>query len=538
MNPLELRNEADRNLGRMLEIQGAAIGDTVFLHQDDVKVTYDEGDSITNRVARGLADLGVGKGDRVAFLMSNAMEVVYLVFAVNKLGAIWIPINVEYKGEWLRDTLAMSKPKVIVTDRPLYTRLAEVMDKVPHDHVVVLQTDTRDLPQGTKSFASLYEFSDKPLDLSKIGYGDVSAVLWTSGTTGKSKGVQQSHNVWIRSATGPNNKLNYDTRPGDVGYNVLPMYNSAAWTANIFRCIAAGITCALDQSFSVQHFWDRTRFYNATQTFTLGAMHIWLWKQPPQPNDRDNPVRCAGMAPMPDDILEPFKERFGIERISQGFGQSEILGVCGRPPNRKWKPGALGAPNPDLEIKLTDDDGNEVPVGQPGEFTLKPKLPHMMFEGYFDNPEANAAALTKDGWYKMGDLGRKDEDGDYFFVDRKKDAVRFAGRNISTMEVESAIRPHPAVKDVAVFGIKSAELEAEDELAMHIVVNPGIEVTHDEIARFINDNAPRYFVPRYIEFVESLPYTPTNKVQKYLLRQRGITDATWDRNESGFEVTR
>jgi crotonobetaine/carnitine-CoA ligase len=162
----------------------------------------------------------------------------------------------------------------------------------------------------------------------------------------------------------------------------------------------------------------------------------------------------------------------------------------------------------------------------------------MMFEGYFNNPEATKNAFTPDGWYKMGDLGRQDEDGDYFFVDRKKDAVRYAGRNISTMEVEGAIRKHPAIQDVAVFGVPSKELEAESELAAHIVLKPGESLEPEILARFVNDNAPYYFVPRYIEFVAALPYTPTNKVQKYQLRERGVTPQTWDRIAAGFKATR
>ena len=243
---------------------------------------------------------------------------------------------------------------------------------------------------------------------------------------------------------------------------------------------------------------------------------------------------------MPDEIIEPFCERFGIERIAQGFGQSEIGNVISREPTNKrgTKPGALGKVSSDVELRLIDDDGNDVPAGEVGEFTLKPKKPHIMFEGYFENPEATAAAFGSDGWYRMGDLGRHDADGDYFFVDRKKDAVRYAGRNISTMEVEQAIRGHPAVSEVAVFGIKSEELDVESELAAHVILNDGCELAAETLARFINDTAPYYFVPRYIEFVDSLPYTPTNKVQKFLLRERGKTASTWDRKAARFDLRR
>ena len=538
MNRLDLSNPSDRNLGRVLQLQAEQIGDTIFLLENDRRLTFAEVDAIVNRVARGLADLGLRRGDRLAFFMGNAIETIFTTLAVNKLGAVWIPINAEYKGEWLRDTLAASRAKIVFSDTVIWPRLAEVIRDVPHDHLVLLDRGNRDMPPSAISYEALLDFSDAAHDLSAIGHGDVNAVLWTSGTTGKSKGVMQSHNVWVNSAE--RGWRQYDTQPGDITYNVLPMYNTASWSANIVRALVHGIGCALDPVFSVTHFWERTRFYNATQTFTLGAMHIYLWNAPPRADDRDNPVRSAGMAPMPDHLIGPFCERFGIERISQGFGQSECSFVTTRPPQKAGggKPGALGTPNPDLELRLVDDDLNDVADGEPGEFLLRPKLKHMMFEGYFDNPEATAAAFTADGWYRMGDLGRRDADGDLFFVDRKKDAVRLAGRNISTGEVEMAFRKHPAVQEIAVFGLPSEALETESELAAAVVFKEGQSATPLELAQFVSDNAPYYFVPRYIDVVTSLPMTPTNKVQKYHLRERGVTPTMWDHKAAGFRPGR
>jgi crotonobetaine/carnitine-CoA ligase len=538
MNYLDLSNTKDRNLGRILQMQADAVGDNVYLLNDDKRLTFSETDRLVNSVARGLADLGVGRGDRVAFYANSSIDIILLTLAVSRLGAVWIPINGEYKGEWLKSTLIDSKPKVIVSDTRMLPRLLEVLDDVPHDHLVLRDLGDNPVLPGAHKFDFLRSFPDAPHDMSFIDYGDVSAVLWTSGTTGKSKGVMQSHNVWVHTAE--RNAVRYATVPGDITYNVLPLYNSASWMMTIFRALFEGIGCANDPTFSASEFWNRIRFYNATQTFSLGAMHIYLWKQPPRPDDRDNPLRNAGMSPMPDDLIEPFCERFGINQIAQGFGQSEIGNVISREPTNKRspKPRILGNVAGNIELRLLDDDGNDVAVGEVGEFTVKPKKPHIMFEGYFENPEATAAAFTDDGWYRMGDLGRQDADGDYVFVDRKKDAVRYAGRNISTMEVEQAIRAHPAVNECAVFGIKSEELDVESELAANVILNEGQELTAEALARFVNDSAPYYFVPRYIEFVDSLPYTPTNKVQKFLLRERGTTAETWDRKAAGFELTR
>ena len=536
MNHLDLTDTKNRNLGRILQMQAEAVGDDVYLLDDTDRVTFSETDLIVNSVARGLADLGVGRGDRVAFFANSAVEIIFLTLAVSRLGAVWIPINGEYKGEWLKSTLIDSRPKIIVSDTRMLPRLAEVLDDVSYEQLILRDIGDNPLPPGAKNFEFLRSFATDPHDMSFIEYGDVNAVLWTSGTTGKSKGVMQSHNIWVHSAE--RTSVRYATIPGDITYNVLPLYNTASWIMTIFRALFEGIGCACDPSFSASEFWNRTRFYNATQTFSLGAMHIYLWNQPERPDDADNPLRSAGMSPMPDDIITPFCERFGIERIAQGFGQSEIGNVISRAPTNKpaAKPGVLGTVTPDIDLRLIDDDGNDVPDGEAGEFALKPRKPHIMFEGYFENPEATESAFTKDGWYCMGDLGRRDADGDYYFVDRKKDAVRYAGRNISTMEVEQAIRSHPAVNEVAVYGAKSAELDVESELAADVVLHEGQSLSAEELARFINDNAPYYFVPRYINFTDSLPYTPTNKVQKYLLRQRGVPPESWDRRASGFDL--
>jgi len=537
VNRLDLSDEGDRNLPRILQLQADSNGDGIWLVQDERRVTFAEADDEVTRIARGLAELGVAKGDRVSFFATSDLDIVLLTLAVNRLGAVWIPVNGEYKGEWLKQTLRDSRPKVIVTDSKLASRLDEVIADVPHEHALLLGSG--ELPGWAGRFDELKQAPPTAFDHGHIQYGDVNAVLWTSGTTGKSKGVMQSHNIWIRSAE-KGGRSSYRTREGDVHYNCLPMYNTAAWTTGYFRTLVEGIACATDPSFSASRFWERVRHYGATHLFTLGAMHMYLWKAPVREDDADNPARDATMTPMPRDLLGPFCERFGIERIGQGFGQSEMSAVLSLPHQLALAlpKGALGTPNPDIDLRLVDDERRDVACGEVGEFAIRPKLPHMMFEGYFENPEATDAAFSNDGWYLMGDLGRRDKDGNYYFVDRKKDAVRLAGRNISTMEVESVIRQHPAVADVAVFGIVSDELESESELAAHVIAADGETLEIEHLARFINDNAPYYFVPRFIELVDSFPMTPTNKVQKYLLRQRGVTGATWDRKAAGLELAR
>jgi crotonobetaine/carnitine-CoA ligase len=347
----------------------------------------------------------------------------------------------------------------------------------------------------------------------------------------------QSHNVFFNACMEA--AINFGAEEDDVVYTVLPMYNTAAWVTSIFRALFCGLPLAIDTSFSVKHFWQRVDYYRATQTFTLGAMHMFLWNAPERDDDGDHALRQLMAIPMPSQIAGPFSERFKVRLMPQGLGQSEAQCLCNMNYNPPGEPpaGTLGRPAPNLDARLVDDDGNDVPVGEPGELWVRPKEPFIIFSGYLDDAEATANAYDGE-WYKTGDMLRCDEQGYYFFCDRKKDAVRFKGRNISTFEVEMAARRHPAIQDCAAFGVTSEELDTENELMLAVLLRPDTSLDEIELAQFINDNAPYFFVPRYIEVVTELPYTPTNKVQKFKLRERGVTAATWDAQQAGFKAQR
>jgi crotonobetaine/carnitine-CoA ligase len=242
---------------------------------------------------------------------------------------------------------------------------------------------------------------------------------------------------------------------------------------------------------------------------------------------------------MPDELLLPFMERFGMEGINQGYGQSELMLLLSKmdTPKHRWKPNALGRLSIDAELKLLNDQGEEVATGEVGEFSVKPNAPFIIFNGYFNNPEATANAYSGE-WFDTGDLGMRDADGDYFFVDRKKDYIRLKGRNISSLQVESIAMRHPSIKAAAVYGVPSDHLKSEDEIKLDVILNPGETMSAEQVAEFINDNAPYFCVPRYIDFVDELPYTPTNKVQKYKLREGGLSKTAWDRHCSDFVLKR
>ena len=539
MHAPDLKHRDDRVLGHILRSQAEAIPDATYLMVQEDRYSYGRVNALANAMAHGLRSLGVARGDTVAVLMESCPEFVFTAFGANKLGAVWVPTNVDYKGAWLRDTLVGSRGRVLVCDAALLPRLAELGAGLPFERIVVRgPCDEREL--GGIPIVPLDELLSAPgaePDTPDLDYGDTAAVLWTSGTTGRSKGVMQSHNVWIRGAE--SGARNSGVREGDVLYCCLPMYNSAAWVTAVYRALVAGIPLGMDPHFSVERFWDRCRHYGATMTFTLGAMHIFLWQAPERPDDADNPVRAASMVPLPDELIEPMRARFGIETIDQGYGQSECMGFFFRLDDgrRSWKPRSLGAPVPGLEIALLDDDDRPVPAGEVGELAVRPTEPHVIFNGYFRDPEATVRAY-RNLWYHTGDLARCDADGEYFFVDRKADYIRYKGRNVSSFAVEAAVASHPAVKECAAHGVTAAELESEAEIKVVVVLQPDQQVTPEALARHVNDNAPYFFVPRYIEFADELPHTPTGRVQKFVLRERGLTPETWDREASGFELER
>ncbi len=532
MNRLDLRDIRERLLGRALRRQAEQIPDALFLRWNEERWSFGRVNELANASARAFRELGVRRGDTVAYLLETCPDWIWTTLGLNKLGAIWVPTNTDYKGEWLRESLVDARARVLVADAHLLER-ARALGPLPFERVIV-----RGGAGALPGAVPLEELARQPAgepDDGELFYGDTAAILWTSGTTGKSKGVMQSHNVWIRAAL--DGAANSGLREGEVIYSCLPLYQSAAWVANVYRALVCGVPVAMDPRFSVTDFWDRCRYYGATMVFTLGAMHIFLWQQPPRPDDRDNPVRSAGMVPMPDRLIGPFKERFGIEEIHQGMGQSEVMGLLARKPGKSYPENALGEPAAGVELALLDDQDQATPTGEAGELCVRPSEPFAIFNGYFHDPEATVRAW-RNLWYHTGDLARRDAQGNFFFVDRKKDFIRYKGRNISSFQVEAAFGAHPAVQQCAAHAVVSEELAAEAEMKVCVVLKPGQLATPEELCRFVNETAPYFFVPRYVELLPELPQTPTSRVQKYKLRERGITPATWDARKAGFEVAR
>ncbi|GIX48757.1 MAG: hypothetical protein KatS3mg131_2968 [Candidatus Tectimicrobiota bacterium] len=309
----------------------------------------------------------------------------------------------------------------------------------------------------------------------------------------------------------------------DAVYNPLPLFHIGGQNM-VWMALVSDTRVALAERFSASRFWDDVRKYHATFTLFLGAMIPILYKQPPRPDDADNPLRVALSAAAPRDIWEAFERRFNV-KIIELYSQTEGGFIINPDAHSAGKIGSMGKPGATFEMKVVDENDNELPPGQVGELIYRPKGATTLTE-YYKNPEATAEK-TRGGWIRSGDLAYRDEDGYFYFVDRKSDFMRRRGENISSFEVEKIINQHPKVLESAAYGIPS-EL-GEDEVMVAVVLQPGERLAPEELIRYCEARMAYFMVPRYVRFVEALPKTGTERTMKYQLKAEGITPDTWDR---------
>jgi crotonobetaine/carnitine-CoA ligase len=521
----------------LLRRQAEAMGDKSCLSFADVDISYAQMDARSTAAANGLAELGIGHGDTVCVLMRNRAEMIYTWFGAAKLGAIFAPINTAYLGEYLRHQLNTARTKVVVTETDFAAEVRRVAPGVPTLAHIVVQGDASGLmaTEGLTmhSTESLLAHNEHRLHSTYTPvWTDPNAIIFTAGTTGPSKGVLMTQNYLVRLAQQVWKQRN--GQPDDVVYSPLPLFHLNAMTLTVLGPMTAGASGALDQRFSVNQFWDRVRHFGGTQINILGSMLVMLWNRPEAAADIDNPARVMLCVPVPPEIYHRFEERFGL-RLIVAYGLSEAVPVLLSSWDDPPPLGSAGKANPLFDVKLFDDEDGEVPVGEVGEICCRPLEPHVMFEGYYENPAATMR-MWRNLWFHTGDLGRKDDDGFIYFVDRKKDYLRRRGENISSFEVEAAIMMHPDVAEAAVHAVPSDF--GEDDVKACIIARDGATVDYKSIMDHCVENIPYFAVPRYLEIVDDLPRNPAGKVLKYELRERGITEATWDHEEAGYVVPR
>jgi carnitine-CoA ligase len=510
-----------------LELGRWRFGGREFLYFEDTTLSYVELDAAARRVARGLQALGASKGYHVAVMLSNRPEFLFLTFGLSKLGAVEVPINIAHRGYLLAYMIQQAECSVMVIEGHLLPALMEVIGELPTlRHVVVLDGEPTGRPSG-KSFCSYAELvandgAHAPVD---VRWSDPFVVMFTSGTTGPSKGAVLPHNYALDMAETVCEVAGYG--PADCLYNALPLFHGNAKLLSTMPALASGARMVLAERFSAGRFWHNVRRYGCSEFNYIGGILSILLKAEPRPDDKDNPLRLLFGAGVPPAVFEAFERRFGVTLL-EGYGMSEIgLPLLSTPGARK--PGSCGRPDRHYEVKLVDDDGVEVSDDTPGELLVRPRAPFSMLLGYYNMPEKTVAAW-QDLWFHTGDYLQRDREGFYFFVDRKKDAIRRRGENISSFEVEHIVNAHPAVLESAAIPIRS-EL-GEDDVMICVVRKPGQALTAPELVVYCEGHMARFMVPRYVRFPERLPKTPTERVQKYQLREEGVTADTWDRDSA------
>lgn len=523
-------------IGTIIEEKAKKLKDRVFMFFNDQKITYEEMDIVSNRFARGLAELGLEKGDKVVMMMQNHPDFLYSWFGLTKLGAVEVPINIAHKGDALSYIINNSDSKILFIDGNLLDRLQLISKDLTNLKAIISRGDfdrsvASSLPAPVISIEEFFNRSPDPV-ITKVDMKDPVGILYTSGTTGLSKGVVLSHGSFVQLA-----RLIVHFRqlgPDDILYTFLPLFHGNAQMLSVMNALVADAQLVLRERFSASTFWDEIRAYGATQFNYLGAVMTILSKQVPKDDDADNPVKICIGAACPPDVMKHMEERFKITCL-EGYGLTEA-GIFMHWTVDDRKRGSCGKVVEEYyDAKLMDDDDNEVPVGQMGEIVCRPKIPFLMMSGYYKMPEKTLESY-RNLWFHTGDYARKDEEGYFYFVDRKKDALRRRGENISSFEVEKVINSHTRVLESAVFAIPS-EL-GEDDVAAAVVLKNGEDLAPEQLLAYCIDRMAYFAVPRYLEFVPELPKTPTGRVEKYRLREAGVTELTWDREKAGIKVTR
>ena len=511
----------------LIDDYAASQPDAVYaVFEDGGQWTYAELRELVVRKAAGLQKLGVSRGDHVAVWLPNGRAALITFYAINYLGAVFVPFNTAYRGTILEHVLANSDAKVLVAHGGLLDRLVGI------DTAAVTTIITLDEGPAIGGFA-LHDFdgvTGEETDLaplsSPIEPWDTQSIIYTSGTTGPSKGVLSSY-LHLYTNAGPES---WPVVTGADRFLVnMPVFHIGGLGIP-FVMLARGGSIALMENFSTDTFWDFVRRTECTVIFLLGVMATFLIKRPPDAGDRDHVVRAAFMVPLTE-AAGPFQQRFGID-VFTIFNMTEVSSPIVSEANPA-KLGTCGKVRAGVDVRLVDAQDCEVPIGTVGEMIVRTDRPWAMNSGYHKNPEATARAW-RNGWFHTGDAFRRDAEGYYYFVDRVKDAIRRRGENISSFEVESEVTAYALVREAAVIGVPSEY--SEDEVMAVIAPVPGAVIDPAALSEFLAARMPYFMVPRYIRVLPELPKTPTAKVMKTELRKDGITHDTWDREAAGIRL--
>lgn len=508
---------AELTVPGMLLVRARATPDRVLLRGEGGSRTAAQQVEVVARVGQALRDGGIGAGDRIAVLAANRLEVLDHLLAAGWIGAIAAPINPESSAAQLAHALHRSGARIVLADAAGVASLAGLDDLADVERVWSLDgaaapvagVPVEDVPQAVSA-----------AEPAAVRPGDPFAFLFTSGTTGPAKGVVCPHAqfYWWGRTVGDHMRLT----DADVLYTNLPLFHTNAINA-FFQAVVAGAEFVLAGKFSASRFWGQVAEARATFTYLLGAM-VGILLNRPEAEYVPHGVRAALAPAIPPHMLTEFRDRFGVQLVD-GFGSTETNFVLGVPLDDP-RPGSIGVVLPGYTARVVDEVGEPAPDGVAGELLLRSDLPWAFATGYHEQPDETVKAWT-DLWFHTGDRVVRDADGWFRFVDRIKDVIRRRGENISSVEVEGAVRQHPAVAECAAYAVPS-EL-GEDEVQVSVELRDGATIEPAELVEFLVGLLPAYAVPRFVAVEDEMPRTPNGKLSKGVMRDRGGDVDRWDR---------
>ena len=477
--------------------------------------------------AAGLQALGVKQDDYVLSWLPNSPLAVLTWLALNFIGAVYVPINTAYKGQLLQHVVRNSGARLMIADGRLLERLTNV--DAPTLQQIIVSGPERPPLRGVQLLdAALLPGDAAALrePLRQLQPWDTQCVIFTSGTTGPSKGVLCSYKHTYTAA-----REFRHVGPGDTNLVALPMFHIGGILGVNFALLHGG-TAAFVERFRTDTFWETVQRLGVTSVGLLGTMVQFLMQQPVRPHEREHPVKNAVIAPFTEDALA-FGRRFGID-VHTEFNMTELSVPLWAGPN-PVAVGTCGKPRAGVELMLVDAFDNPVPDGEIGELILRCAEPWTMSHGYLNDPAATARSW-RNGWFHTGDLFKRDAEDNWFFVDRAKDMIRRRGENISSFEVEAELLAFAGVKAAAAVAVPGDG--GDDEVLAVLAPQAGATLDPAALLAFLQPRLAAFMLPRYVRVMDELPLTPTQKIEKHVLRAQGLTADTWDRQAAGIRMLR
>ncbi|WP_171916408.1 AMP-binding protein [Paraburkholderia xenovorans] len=489
----------------------------VFCRSNDFALTYAQLNERVNRLANGLASVGVASGDRVAVMLAHHIDHALTFFALMKLGAVQVPVNMHLKGAGLEHVVTHSDPRFVIAD-DIY---ADVLEPILSAGTG-LRTVWRGARPSWSPDAEAFDTLTAHGNADEPSYGakdaDLRAILYTSGTTGPAKGVQMTDRMYRAAALG--SSWIGSITPGSVLHFWDPIYHVFG-SEVLVMALMQPVTLAFVPKFSASKFWDEVARYQATHVHFVGGVMQLLLKQPPSDADRKHGLKVAWGGGAPVDVWAEFQLRFGVP-VREGYGMTEtssfsVINVDG-------KLGSIGKAVAYFDVEIVDENGCRLPAGQIGEIRVAEREPGTLTRGYFRSDQKTAEAI-RDGWLYTGDLGREDEQGYLFFLGRKKDSLRRRGENVSAWEVENVVNSHPDVEESALIGVVNEFSDEDLKIFLKLKCDPA-DFDHAAFVAWCEKRMARFQVPRFIAIVESFSKTPTQRIQKQMLSAK--MDDCWD----------